>query len=282
MIECTDVHFGYDARHPLFTGLSLSLRQPGIIGLLGLNGAGKTSLLHLLCGLRFPAKGTCSLDGLLPASRSAPLLEQIGFVPETVVLPPLSLPAWLDTRAPFYSSFDRTLFLTLLEDFALHIPGKLADLSLGAQKKVMLSFCLASRARFLFFDEPTNGLDIPAKVALRKMWARYLPDDAFLLLSTHQVRELGTQLDQLLLLQGGHLALNVSVESLEQRLLCSRQPERPGPDALYWERTAAGYWCIFPAGYPLPVPDDLDLEMVCKAAFERPDFVKFLNRTHHA
>lgn len=276
MIECTQLAFGYQARQPVYQALDLRLETPGIIGLLGFNGAGKTTLLHLLSGLRFPWSGECLLDGRSPRRREAAFLEQICFVPETLELPAQPLRRWLEGRAPFYPRFDYELFFGLLEEFSLSPDRRLSELSLGFQKKAMLAFSLATRARFLLLDEPTNGLDIPGKAALRRMWAKYLPEDSFLILSTHQVRELGAQMDRLLILDEGHLLLNASVGELEELVSFARHPDRPHPEALYFQPAIGGYHCLYPPGHPLGGAEP-DLELFCNAVFEIPGLAQQLN-----
>lgn len=273
MIECKKLNFGYGhSGQKLYQGLELRLERPGVTGLLGFNGAGKTTLLHLLSGLRFPTSGQCLLDGQEPSHRHAALLEKTVFVPESVNLPDLRPDRWLQDRAPFYPGFDYDLFEILMEEFGIAPDVRLSSLSLGSGKKVVLAFALATRARFMLLDEPTNGLDIPGKAALRKMWARYLPEDTFLMVSTHQVRELGNQLDYLLILDNGQLVVNISISELEERFSFSRHTGLPLPGAIYGEPVVGGYHCLYPAGHPA-TPGEPDLELFCKAVFDNTSFL---------
>ena len=93
-IEIRSLSFGY-TKERLFSNLDLTLRGGNIYGLLGKNGAGKTSLLKLICGLRFPDTGTCSVLGWEPQKRPATLLEDIYFLPEEFYTPPISAELYL-------------------------------------------------------------------------------------------------------------------------------------------------------------------------------------------
>ena len=88
-IEIKNLSFGY-TKERLFSNLDLTLESGNIYGLLGKNGAGKTSLLKLICGLRFPEAGSCSVLGWEPQDRPAALLEDIYFIPEEFYAPAIS------------------------------------------------------------------------------------------------------------------------------------------------------------------------------------------------
>ena len=205
MIQLQNLYFRYHPKRPLFEGLHFQIDKPGIIGLLGSNGAGKTTLLHLLAGLRFPWAGTCTVLGAEPRNRQLSWQQQVLFVPETIEMPARTLQRWLAELAPFYPRFDQRLFDAIVKEFELEVSGKLSELSFGQQKKVMLAFALATQVKVLLLDEPSNGLDIFSKSQLRRIWTRHLPDDTLVVISTHQVRELGAQFDQVMMIDQGKL-----------------------------------------------------------------------------
>ncbi len=275
MIQLQNLHFRYHPKRPLFEGLHIQIDKPGIVGLLGSNGAGKTTLLHLLAGLRFPWAGTCTVLGSEPRKRQLSWQQQVLFVPETIEMPARTLQRWLAELAPFYPRFDQRLFEAIVKEFELEVSGKLSELSFGQQKKVMLAFALATQVKVLLLDEPSNGLDIFSKSQLRRIWTRHLPDDTLVVISTHQVRELGAQFDQVVVIDQGKLLFHQSTEVLNARFCIQRSTEEPGKDAVYYEPIPGGYLALYVAE-PGDLETEIDLEILMKAIVEKPEILVHL------
>ena len=275
MIQLQNLHFRYHPKRPLFEGLQVQIDKPGIVGLLGSNGAGKTTLLHLLAGLRFPWAGSCTVLGSEPRRRQLSWQQQVLFVPETIEMPARSLQGWLAELAPFYPRFDQRLFEAIVKEFELEVSGKLSELSFGQQKKVMLAFALATQVKVLLLDEPSNGLDIFSKSQLRRIWTRHLPEDTLVVISTHQVRELGAQFDQVMMIDQGKLLFHQSMEMLNTRFCIQRSTEEPGEDAVYYEPIPGGYLALYIAE-PGDPETEIDLELLIKAIVEKPEILVHL------
>ena len=275
MIQLQNLHFRYHPKRPLFEGLQVQIDKPGIVGLLGSNGAGKTTLLHLLAGLRFPWAGSCTVLGSEPRRRQLSWQQQVLFVPETIEMPARSLQGWLAELAPFYPRFDQRLFEAIVKEFELEVSGKLSELSFGQQKKVMLAFALATQVKVLLLDEPSNGLDIFSKSQLRRIWTRHLPEDTLVVISTHQVRELGAQFDQVMMIDQGKLLFHQSMEMLNTRFCIQRSTEEPGEDAVYYEPIPGGYLALYIAE-PGDPETEIDLELLIKAIAEKPEILVHL------
>ena len=90
MIKIENISYGYKPKQPIFSDISLKVGS-GIYGLLGENGVGKTTLIHLICGLLFPWKGECSIDNSNSARRSPELLSRYFFLPEEMQMPTESI-----------------------------------------------------------------------------------------------------------------------------------------------------------------------------------------------
>jgi ABC-2 type transport system ATP-binding protein len=240
-IEIEDLCFGY-TRERLFSGLDLSLSGGNIYGLLGKNGAGKTSLLKLICGLRFPDSGACRVLGLEPRARPAQLLEDIYFLPEEFYTPPISAELYRRIYAPFYPRFSGEAFRDYLEEFDLPTGKRLSELSYGQKKKFLLAFGLSTRCRLVLLDEPTNGLDIPSKSQFRRLMARAGEEDRIILISTHQVRDMENLIDPIIILDEGKIIFQQPMYEVTRRLQVEMQIEQPSGDGvLYSEKTLGGY-----------------------------------------
>lgn len=218
MINIKNLTFGYRPKQMVLENLNLQIKPGHIYGLLGRNGAGKSSLLHNICGLLFPVSGTCQVSGEIPAGRDPKFLQQVYLLPEEIYLPNVSIKSYLDIYAPFYPAFDRDMFYRFLSEFDIPMEHKLQDMSYGQKKKVMISFALATQAKVLLMDEPTNGLDIPSKKQFRKIIAGVIKDDQLIIISTHQVKDLDSLIDYVLILEDKQIILNQPVENITEKL----------------------------------------------------------------
>lgn len=240
MIKITNLDFGYKKHHPLFINMNLQLSNGHIYGLLGKNGAGKSSLLKSIAGLVFAQSGTIEVMGFNPAKRPPALLEQICFIPEEFYLPSVKIDAYVKANAPFYKNFDHVYFKSLLEEFDIPINNKLIDMSYGQKKKVIIAFGLATQAKLVIMDEPTNGLDIPSKAQFRKIMASALTDDRCIIISTHQVRDLDNLIDAVIVLDENNVALKASVEEITAKLTFKKVKELDD-SIIYAEPSLSGY-----------------------------------------
>jgi len=240
-IQIENLSFGY-TKERLFDGLNLTLYGGNIYGLLGKNGAGKTSLLKIICGLRFPDAGRCRVLGWEPKHRPAALLEDIYFLPEEFHTPAISGEMYRRIYGPFYPRFDDEMLQEYLEEFDLPAGKKLSELSYGQKKKFLLAFGLATRCRLVLLDEPTNGLDIPSKSQFRKLLARAGEEDRIILISTHQVRDMENLIDPIIILEEGTIIFQQPMYEVSRRLRVAMESTEPSGDGvLYAEKTLGGY-----------------------------------------
>jgi len=272
MVSISDMSFGY-GRHPLFAHLHLELKPGQIYGLLGKNAAGKTTLLKLIAGLRFPDQGTISVMGMNPADRNPDLLQQLFFVPEEFELPATSIERYHRELSAYYPTFQHDQFDHFIDQFELRKADAIRQLSLGQQKKVLLAFALASGCPLVIMDEPTNGLDIPSKVQFRRLVSMAMTEDSTFILSTHQIRELESLIDPIVILDGGQIVLQQAIATIADRLSFSIQPQAPSAsEVVYSERTLGGYALIRQPGSPNePAPN---LELLFSAVVNNPNRIR--------
>lgn len=241
MIELKELGFRYGrAEKPLFQGLDLQLPAGTICGMLGSNGAGKSSLLRLLAGLSFPQQGSCRVLGFVPGERSPAFLSDIFLLSEEIFVPPVMPAIYARRYASFYPRFDQAVYDELLADFELPTDRKLSAYSYGQKKKFLLAFGLASNARLLIMDEPTNGLDIPGKSQFRRALISHFAPERSFLISTHQVHDLEGLIDSVMIIADGNILLHATMDALTARLQVELEQHAP-EDALYVEETLEGY-----------------------------------------
>lgn len=269
MIHLDQVSFGYSKRQKLFENLSLTLEGGHIYGLLGKNGAGKSSLLRNMAGLLFPSGGKIEVAGFEPKKRLPAFLQDIFFVPEEIYLPSVTVEKYLDIQAPFYPKFDESLFRKFIAEFDIPQGNKLTGMSYGQKKKVLIAFALATNTRVLIMDEPTNGLDIPSKADFRKLVSSVLDHNRLILISTHQVRDLDNLIDSIIILEDSKVLISHTLESISERLCFGTLPSVEFDDrVLYSEPSLRGYRAVFENS--TREETRVDLEHLFNAVIENP------------
>jgi ABC-2 type transport system ATP-binding protein len=247
MVRIRNLHFGYSRRALQLENLNLDLQRGRIYGLLGKNGAGKSTLLKNIVGLAFPVSGTCELDGHAAARRRPDTLQDLFFLPEDVQVPAITATQLAAGTGGFYPRFDAAAYHDYLRELDVPATAKLTALSFGQQKKVLIAFALATNTGLLVLDEPTNGLDIPSKAQFRKLVARALGEERCVIISTHQVRDLDSLIDTVLVLHERRVVLNATIDELAERLHFGTAPAGAAvPEALYAEPSVRGQQVIRP------------------------------------
>ena len=283
MLELDAVSFSYKKKKPLFQDLSININPGGIYGLLGKNGAGKTSLLRIMAGLLSPQAGAATAFGRPVRRRHPDTLTDIFFVPEEFFLPAITGEQYVKAYAPFYPAFSREVFDDCSGEFAVDTSAKLTTLSYGQRKKFLVTFALATGSRLVLFDEPTNGLDIPSKSQLRRLLVTHLTDDRAFIVSTHQVRDLSNVIDPIVMIDNGRIVFEYSVAEIDGSLR-SRVTREPDEEiTIYREEALGGYAVIEKA--PASGDEQVDVELLFNAVTDRPEAVAAAisyNRPEHA
>ena len=240
MIQIKDLDFGYSKKALLFKNLNLNLAKGHIYGLLGKNGAGKSTLLHNITGLTYPQSGYCFVNGLNSADRSVDFLSDMYFIPEEIFMPSVTAAQFVKNTAPFYPKFSEEQFYSYIEEFEVPRESVLDKMSFGQQKKAMIAFGLATNTGLLVMDEPTNGLDIPSKVQFRKTIASVLTEDRCVIISTHQVRDLDSLIDTLVVLNDREIVVNEALDVIAEKLYFTTLESDDQQPTLYHEDSIRG------------------------------------------
>lgn len=218
MIKCNKLTFSYSRKYKVFDEIDLELKAGHVYGLLGKNGEGKTTLLKLISGLLIPDSGLCCLWGENVKFRPVELLQKLFFVQENPLYPDVRVNEFFSMYAPFYPTFSSDILNTCIEQFEIDRSAKVKKLSYGQQKKVLITMALSSNTPILLFDEPTNGLDIPSKRIFRKLLASQVSDEQTVILSTHQVRDLDSLIDSVVIVEKGKIIYNESLDNTTSSL----------------------------------------------------------------
>lgn len=281
MMLFKNVSFAYNGQRPIFDGLNLSIPSGGACGLLGKNGAGKTTLLKMIAGVLFPSAGSCQVLGQMPHMRRPSFLEQIYFLPENCLLPAIPAEQFLALYATLYPKFDHTLFQNCLQAFDVKAKGPLSALSYGEKKKFLVSFALSTQANLLLFDEPTNGFDIPSKDQFRKLLASTIREDKLTIISTHEVHNVESIIDAVLILDEGKIVLYQHMSELSKQFAFTMTSQEPSlSTCFYYEKCADGY-AVLTLGHP-EIEAQIDLEILFKAILANKNTLPRLVKTDSA
>ena len=237
MITLKELSFSYSRKKEVLDRINLEVGSGHICGLLGKNGEGKTTLLNLLSGQIFPDQGSCLVLEETP-ERNARFLQQIFLLPEEISMPEVTAIEYIKMYAPFYPTFRDDICKACVESFEINLSDRLSKMSQGQRKKVAITLALAAHTPLLLMDEPTNGLDIPSKATFRRQVASLVDDDQTVIISTHQVRDLESLIDTVLILDQRQILLNKTLNEIGEKLYFG--PLLPEEKALYSEPTPQG------------------------------------------
>jgi ABC-2 type transport system ATP-binding protein len=226
-------------------GVSFKIEAGRIVGLIGRNGAGKTTALKAILGLT-PFQGQLSVLGRNPAAERDALMRDVCFIADTAVLPRwLRVEGAIDFVAGVHPRFDRTRAEEFLKRTSIRMKSRIGELSKGMVTQLHLALILAIDAQLLVLDEPTLGLDL----LFRREFYDTLLNDYFnnqrtIVLSTHQVEEVENLLTDVMFIDQGKLVLDSPVEALPGRFAALKvaPPQLAAARALgpFYERESFG------------------------------------------
>ena len=201
--------------------VSFSIGKNEIVGLLGHNGAGKTTIMRMLSGYLEPSAGTIHIDGIALADNRLSIQRELGYLPE-------SLPVYQDMMVADYLHYAATIKGVAPEqryqavrqaivatDLGKRALDPVATLSRGLKQRVGVAQAIIGKPRLLILDEPTNGLDPQQTDHMRRLIQR-LARQATVILSTHIMQEVDAICDRVLVLRHGKLALDKRLDTLRQ------------------------------------------------------------------
>ena len=199
--------------------VSFDIGRNEIVGLLGHNGAGKTTIMKMLSGYLEPTAGTISIDGIDLATDPHSIQQQLGYLPENLpIYPEMMVADYLEYAATLkhIPAGERLLAVrnvVLAANLEERILDPIDTLSRGMRQRLGVAQALLGKPRLLIFDEPTNGLDPEQTDHMRKL-IQHLARRATVILSTHIMQEVDAICDRVLILSNGKLVLDETLQDL--------------------------------------------------------------------
>ena len=198
--------------HKVLNNVSFSLEGGQIIGLLGPNGSGKTSLIKILTGLINDYSGEVLVDGLKPGAKTK---SMVAYLPEKTYLA-----AWMTADdainyiADFYDDFDKAKAMKMLDTFQLPHKQKARTMSKGQQEKLQLILVMCRNAKIYILDEPMGGVDPAARDFILRSIIQNRPEGSTILMSTHLIHDIEGVLDSIVMIGRGKLLMQDTVAHL--------------------------------------------------------------------
>lgn len=215
--------------------VSFEIGQGEIVGLLGHNGAGKTTIMKMLTGFLEPTRGTIEIDGLDIGSEREAVQQRIGYLPENDPLyTEMTVIDYLDFAASLHGVPEPQRATAIREavhktDLSAKATETIGTLSRGYRQRVGVAQAILHQPRVLILDEPTNGLD-PTQVQHMRELIRFLAENSTVIISTHILQEVQAICDRVIIVRNGQMALDATMNELRsgKRLLVAIDagPER--------------------------------------------------------
>ena len=197
VLTLSGVSKSYGAKEVL-SNLNMSFPRGKVVGLLGPNGCGKTTLIKLICGLHQPSTGTVTVNGV-PAGPDAKAF--ISYLPERTYLPDdITVNGLMNIFCDFFADFEPQRAADLLGAMGINVSSKIKTLSKGTKEKVQLVMTMSRRSPIYILDEPIAGVDPAARDFILDTVFSNKPADSTIILSTHLIYDIEPVLDDVVFL----------------------------------------------------------------------------------
>jgi len=199
--------------------VTFTVKSGKIVGLLGKNGSGKTTIIKLINDLLTPDKGEILIDGMTVGEKTKAI---VSYLPERTYLDNTkTVEQTLNFFEDFYIDFDRQKAEQLLQDLDLDVKTNLAKMSKGMKEKVQLVLVMSRRAKLYILDEPLGGVDPSTRDYIMQTILSNFAEDSSLLITTHLIYDIEKILDEVIFIDKGKILLFDDAESLREKENCS-------------------------------------------------------------
>ena len=214
LVECKKLCKSYDEKQAL-KDVNLKIPKGKIIGLLGKNGTGKTTLIKLVNDLLTPTSGEILIKGKKPGVESKDI---IAYLPERTYLDrEMSVKDAIKYFEDFYANFDKQKAIKLLKDLDLDINTKISKMSKGMQEKLQLILVMSRNAELYILDEPLGGVDPATRDYILDTILTNFCEGASVIISTHLIADIERILDEVIFIDKGKIVLTSSADELRNK-----------------------------------------------------------------
>ena len=213
LIEVTGLTKSYRST-PALRDYNLSLESGHIVGLMGPNGCGKTTLLKILAGVLSDYEGTVTIDGHAPGVATKAI---VSYLPDADFLnTDWTAADAIRVYSTFFADFDADKAASMIDFFGLPTDRRLSEMSKGMGEKLRIALMMSRRARVYLLDEPISGVDPAAREIILDGVLRDFESDSLMLISTHLIADVEPIVDSVVFLKDGRLLLAGDADDLRQ------------------------------------------------------------------
>ena len=214
LLECIKVNKSFGNKH-ILKDINIKIPRGKIIGLLGKNGMGKSTLIKLINDLLTPTSGTILINGERVGIESKKI---ISYLPERTYLDKsMSVKEVIKYFKEFYDNFDEEKAIKLFKDLDLDINQKLTKMSKGMQEKVQLVLVMSRNADLYILDEPLGGVDPATRDYILDTILTNFNEGASVIISTHLISDIERILDEVIFIDKGRIVLQESADNLREK-----------------------------------------------------------------
>ncbi len=225
ILECINLKKNFGSNHAV-AGINLKVESGRIVGLLGPNGSGKTTIIKLANSLLTPTSGEILIDGKKPGVETKKI---VSYLPEKTYLNNwMSIQQIIEFFSDFYSDFNSEKAYDMLKRLNLDPKEKLKNLSKGNKEKVQLILVMSREAKLYLLDEPIGGVDPAARDYILETIISNYNENSTVIISTHLISDIEKILDDVIFIKDGQIVLTSTVDNI-------RDEKGKSVDALFRE-----------------------------------------------
>ena len=214
LVKCNKLCKEFDNKK-ILKDVNLIIPKGRIIGLLGKNGMGKTTLLKLINDLLTPTSGEVLINGKKPNIDSK---KAISYLPERTYLDKsMKVSQIITFFDEFYDNFNKEKAIRLLKDLDLDINSKVSKMSKGMQEKLQLILVMSREAELYILDEPLGGVDPATRDYILDTILSNFSEGASIIISTHIISDIERILDDVIFIDKGEIVLTSSADELRKK-----------------------------------------------------------------
>lgn len=214
MIEVKNISKKYGKKEVL-KDLSLNIEEGKITCILGTNGVGKSTLLKAICGLLRLNDGEILIDG---EKLSHKVLDKISFVPDVDInFPNLTIKETFEFMKKFYKNWSDEKAYEMLSMFELTDDVYISKLSRGNRARVKIIIGFSQNSKYILLDEPFLGIDVFKREEFIKVMTKYINDNQAIIITTHEIKEIESIVDDVCLINNSNIALKFNAEEVREK-----------------------------------------------------------------
>ena len=195
-------------------GVTLSLEKGQIVGLLGPNGSGKTTMIKILTGLLTPNSGEVRINGMKPGVETK---EVVAYLPDRNALPDyMTSEQLIRMYSDFFVDFNKEKAERMLSELGVDMKQEMRRMSKGTKEKLQLCLVMAREADVYLLDEPIGGVDPATRDYILKTIISNYNEEAVVVISTHLIQDIESVLDDVIFLKEGRVVLHEQADAIRE------------------------------------------------------------------